>query len=94
MVRRAGYQPPAQVPVDHVHAGYTLVLDVPMTSPDADEPHAIADTQMFRRFVEEEPGAQAQAQSFWQRLWAWPMLLIPVILSVVIVAVVIAVLAS
>jgi hypothetical protein len=62
-------------------------LDVAMTSPDADEPHGIADTQMFRRFVNEDPSAQVQAQQFW--MWKWPGVLLPVIGSIVIVIVVI-----
>jgi hypothetical protein len=55
-----------------------------MTSPDADEPHAIADTQMFRRFVEEGPQSEAKVRGF--SLWTWPGLLVPIISSVVIVA--------
>ena len=65
----------------------SVVLDVPMTSPDSDDTHDIADTQMFRRFVNEDPGAQAEAQQFW--MWRWPGLLVPVIGSIVIVAIVI-----
>ncbi|MET3805916.1 hypothetical protein ABIB25_002924 [Nakamurella sp. UYEF19] len=62
-----------------------------MTSPGADDPHDIADTQMFRRFVESGPqgsGSETEARTGLQRLWVWPGLLIPVILSIVIVAVV------
>ncbi len=62
-------------------------MDVPMTSPDADEPHDIADTQMFRRFVDEDPRTQVEAEQFW--MWRWPGLLVPVIGSIVIVALVI-----
>lgn len=58
-----------------------------MTSPDADEPRGIADTQMFRRFVNEDPGAQTEAQQFW--MWKWPGLLVPVIVAIVIVAIII-----
>ncbi len=58
-----------------------------MTSPDADEPHDIADTQMFRRFVNEDQNSQVEPQQFW--LWRWPGLLVPVIGSIVIVAIVI-----
>ncbi|SDO60671.1 hypothetical protein SAMN04515671_1469 [Nakamurella panacisegetis] len=63
-----------------------------MTSPDPDEPHAIADTQMFRRFVNEEPRAQAEPEQFW--MWRWPGLLVPVIATIVVVAVVIIVLTN
>ena len=71
-----------------------LVLDVSMTNPDADEPHAIADTQMFRRFVDEgSPGqAPAAAPTFW--MWRWPGLLVPVIASIVIVGVLISLLTN
>jgi hypothetical protein len=65
-----------------------------MTNPDADEPHAIADTQMFRRFVDEASTSAlpAEGQTFW--MWRWPGLLVPIIVSVVIVGVLIAVLAG
>ncbi len=62
-----------------------------MTSPQADEPHDIADTQMFRRFVEEAP-AEPPARTGPSRLWVWPGLLIPVIGSIVIVAIVLSLL--
>ena len=64
-------------------------MDIPMTNPDADEPHAIADTQMFRRFVDEGPNGPAatEAKTFW--MWTWPGLLVPIIGSIVIVALVI-----
>jgi hypothetical protein len=63
-----------------------------MTNPDADEPHAIADTQMFRRFVDEgaTSALPAEGRTFW--MWTWPGLLVPIIVSVVIVGVLIAVL--
>ena len=63
-----------------------------MTSPDADRPHDIADTQMFRRFVEEAPLVDQPTTTGLSRLWQWPLLLIPVIVSIVIVAVVLALL--
>lgn len=62
-----------------------------MTSPQADEPHDIADTQMFRRFVEEAP-AEPPAPTGLNRLWVWPGLLIPVIGSIVIVTIVLSLL--
>jgi len=55
-----------------------------MTSPDSDEPHAIADTQMFRRFVDEPPAVEIDAKPFW--MWTWPGILVPVVVAVVIVA--------
>ena len=58
-----------------------------MTSPDPDAPHDIADTQMFRRFVNEEPRAQAEPEQFW--MWRWPGLLIPTISAIIIVAIII-----
>ena len=64
-----------------------------MTNPDADEPHAIADTQMFRRFVDEgSTEAPVEAKTFW--MWTWPGLLVPIIVSVIIVSVLIALLIS
>ena len=71
-----------------------MVLDVAMTNPEADEPHAIADTQMFRRFVDEGSTgtASAEAKTFW--MWTWPGLLVPIIVSVVIVGVLIALLTN
>ena len=65
-----------------------------MTNPDADEPHAIADTQMFRRFVDEGPAGKspAEATTFW--MWRFPGLLVPIIASIVIVAVVIVLLTN
>jgi len=59
-----------------------------MTSPDADKPHDIADTQMFRRFVAQAPAEQVPDRTGLNRLWAWPGLLIPVIAAIVIVAIV------
>jgi hypothetical protein len=59
-----------------------------MTSPDADRPHDIADTQMFRRFVEEAPLAEPPARTGLSRLWVWPLLLIPVIFAIVVVTIV------
>jgi hypothetical protein len=59
-----------------------------MTSPDADKPHDIADTQMFRRFVEEARDEPAPGRTGLDRLWVWPGLLIPVIAAIVIVAIV------
>ena len=58
-----------------------------MTSPDPDAPHDIADTQMFRRFVNEEPQAQAESEQFW--MWRFPGLLVPIIAAIIIVVVVI-----
>ncbi len=60
-----------------------------MTSPDADEPHAIADTQMFRRFVDDGPDGPAatETKKFW--MWTWPGLLVPVVVSIAVVVVVI-----
>lgn len=58
-----------------------------MTSPAGDEPHDIADTQMFRRFVEEAPSEQPERTGLAQ-LWVWPGLLIPVIAAIAIVAIV------
>jgi hypothetical protein len=65
-----------------------------MTNPEADEPHAIADTQMFRRFVDEgsATAVPAEAKTFW--MWTWPGLLVPIIVSVIIVGVLIALLTS
>lgn len=63
-----------------------------MTSPQADEPHDIADTQMFRRFVEEAPKADPPGPTGLARLWVWPGLLVPVIAAIVVVAVVLALL--
>jgi hypothetical protein len=65
-----------------------------MTNPDADEPHAIADTQMFRRFVDEGSTAAAptEAKTFW--MWTWPGLLVPIIVSIIIVGALIALLTS
>lgn len=57
-----------------------------MTSPDAEEPHAIADTQMFRRFVEEAP-VEPPAPTGLSRLWTWPLLLIPVLAAIVVVTI-------
>ena len=64
-----------------------------MTSPDADEPHAIADTQMFRRFVEEAPAAEPPGRTGLGRLWVWPGLLIPVLTAIVVVTLIISLLA-
>ena len=61
-----------------------------MTSPDADRPHDIADTQMFRRFVEEAPQGEPAARTGLSRLWVWPLLLIPVIVAIVVVTIVVA----
>ena len=47
------------------------------TRPDPDEPHAIADTQMFRRFVDEAPQAAPESRTGLAKLWVWPGLLIP-----------------
>ena len=65
-----------------------------MTSPEADQPHDIADTQMFRRFVEEAPKLDPQVPTGINRLWVWPGLLIPVIASIVIVAIVLSLILS
>ena len=61
-----------------------------MTSPDGDEPRDIADTQMFRRFVDEDPRAQVETERFW--MWKWPGLLVPVISSIVVVVVIVIIL--
>lgn len=58
-----------------------------MTRPDADEPRGIADTQMFRRFVEEDPRVQVEKQRFW--MWKWPGLLVPVLGAIIIVVIVV-----
>ena len=63
-----------------------------MTSPDADRPHDIADTGMFRRFVEEAPKVDPPSPTGLARLWVWPGLLIPVIGSIVVVGIVLALL--
>lgn len=61
-----------------------------MTSPDPDQPRDIADTQMFRRFVAEADDQQTPSRTGLDRLWVWPGLLVPVIASIVIVAIVLA----
>lgn len=63
-----------------------------MTSPGADEPHDIADTQMFRRFVEEAPEVDRPTPTGVNRLWVWPGLLIPVIAAIIVVTVVLSLL--
>ncbi len=63
-----------------------------MTSQDPDQPHDIADTQMFRRFVEEGSQAQEAPKAFW--LWTWPGLLVPIIGSIIIVGVLIVLLTN
>jgi hypothetical protein len=64
-----------------------VVFDEAMTSPPGDEPHDIADTQMFRRFVAAAPNERDERTGL-SRLWVWPGLLIPVIAAIVIVAIV------
>lgn len=65
-----------------------------MTSPEADQPHDIADTQMFRRFVEEAHDEQTPSRTGLDRLWVWPGLLIPVIAAIVVVAIVLSLVLS
>lgn len=51
-----------------------------MTAPQQDEPHAIADTQVFRRFVEE--GQQEQATGVRNQRWLWILIAVVVFVAI------------
>lgn len=54
-----------------------------MSRPEADEPHDIADTQMFRRFVEQEPAAPAT--SIFNQKWMWVLIAVVILLVIVLI---------
>jgi hypothetical protein len=57
-----------------------VVLDEAMSSPTPDEPHAIADTQVFRRFVEE--GQQETPAGVRNQKWLWILIAVVVFIAI------------
>jgi len=58
-----------------------VVLDGAMSSPDSNEPHDIADTVMFRRFVEDSP---QPASGIRNQKWLWVLIAVIVFIVVVV----------
>ncbi len=52
-----------------------------MSSPDTNDPHDIADTGMFRRFVEDSPQAGSGIRN---QKWLWVLIAVLVFLVVVV----------
>ena len=59
-----------------------------MSSPDPDETHDIADTQMFRRFVEEEPRRDVEGGGVRNQRWLWIAIAVVVFIAVVVLLIV------
>lgn len=70
-----------------------LVFHRAMTTPDPHDHDGIADTGMFRAFVA-QPQPEDEPRSGLQKLWVWPGLLVPAIVSIAIIVVLIIVLTS